>query len=186
MLLSGATATHWGYTYGQRQLLYGATGATAKGNISGWSGSQLHSEATSAGNVEESGEIAFFRRNVHIGHFGGKCRNFSSRSEEAGVRRLGLQPHTGVTSAGNVKESGESAFFRRNVHVGHFGGKCRNFSSRSEEAGVRRLGPQTHTGATSAGNVEESGKFSFFRRNVHIGHFGEKCREISSSQRRLE
>ncbi len=66
------------------------TGATANGNISGWSGLQLHSGATSVGNVEESGEIAFCRRSVHIGHFGGKCR---------------------ISSSGNVKESGEFAFF---------------------------------------------------------------------------
>ena len=112
-------------------------------------GLQLHPGATSAGNVEESGEFAFFRRNVHIGHFGGKCRNLSSRSEEAGVRRLGLQPHTGVTSAGNVKESGEFAFFRRNFHVGHFGGKCRFFFKARGGWRVAARATATHWGYVS-------------------------------------
>ena len=149
-------------------------------------GLQQHTGVTSAGNMKESGEAAFFRRNVHVGHFGGKCRNFSSRSEDAGVRRLGPQTHTGATSAGNVEESGEFAFFRRNVHIGHFGGKCRKNSSRSEEAGVRRLGLHPHTGVTSASNVKEISEFAFFRRNVHVGHFGGKCRFFFQGQRRLE
>ena len=94
---------------------------------------------------------------------------------------LGLPLHTGATSKGNI--SGWSGLQQ---HSGHFGGKCRNLSSRSEEAGVRRLGPQSHTGVTSAGNVKEFGEFALFRRNVHVGHFGGKCRIFFQGQRRLE
>ena len=118
--MAGVTVTYWGYVCGQRGGKWRISLFSPKCSYwtfrrkvpkkifkvrGGWS-EEAGATATHWGNVcgqrEGKWRICLFSPKCPCWTFLRKVSNFFSRPEEAGEWRLGLQPHIGATSLGNV------------------------------------------------------------------------------------